>query len=168
MERTTPHINNISEGFIIQLKNSWLYFRTGYSYYFVFLISGLNALMIAYFVVILGSDCSAGESLNDQGKILCAIRFMFPHFGYFVLFAIGAGVPLLMTVGYIHYKKHQLGTHAFIEWHKNPYQKITFELYLEMISELKERNKFNEGKLKRLNVLEANIRRLMGGIDEDN
>lgn len=120
-----------------RLTRTWFYFRTGYSFYFVFLISGLNALMIAYFVVILGTECEAGKSLLESGDILCMVRWAFPHFGYFVLFTVAVGVPTLAIVGYFHYQKNQYGTHAHINWRSNPYQKITLELFLVFLDHLK-------------------------------
>ncbi len=144
-----------------KLARAWLYFRTGYSYYFVFLVSGLNALMIAYFVVILGTECEAGKSLLDSGDILCLVRWAFPHFAYFVLFTIGVGVPMLVGIGYYHYKKHQYGTHAYIEWNKNPYQKITLQVLLQMIQELKMTNKYDKEKVKRLQVMQDSLEKLL-------
>jgi len=152
----------------------WLYFRTGYSYYFVFLISGLNALMIAYFVVILGTQCEAGKSLAEQGDVLCLIRYMFPHFGWFVLFTIVVGVPMLVGIGYWHYTRNQYGTHAYIEWETNPYlykltghQKVMFELMKEVIAEIKERNVINFEKTRRLTILEDKIESLLKGESAD-
>jgi len=144
-----------------KLAKAWLYFRTGYSYYFVFLVSGLNALMIAYFVVILGTTCDQGKSLTEQGDILCLVRYAFPHFAYFVAFAIGVGTPMLIGMGYWHYSKHQFGTHAHIEWGKNPYQKVTLSILLELIGEVKLQNKYSSKKVERLEVIEDKLKTLL-------
>lgn len=125
----------------LPLKNKvsrlWFYFRAGYGFYFVFIISGLNALMIAYFVVLGSVECEAGQTLEDTGRYICAIRFIFPTFAHFVLGAIAIGFPTLITVGYFHYQKNQYGTHAHVNWTTNPYQKTTFLLFLEIIHEMK-------------------------------
>src|SRR3989304_4871098 len=154
-----------------KFAKTWLYFRTGYSYYFVFLVSGLNALMIAYFVVILGTTCESGKSLTEDGDILCLIRYLFPHFGLFVLFTVAVGLPALVAIGRWHYTRNQYGTHAYVEWETNPtlyklvgHDQLTFELFKELLEEIKERNKFNPEKLKRLNSLEEKVDHLL--IDE--
>ncbi len=144
----------------------WLYFRTGYSYYFVFLVSGLNALMIAYFVVILGTTCDQGKSLTEQGDILCLIRYAFPHFAYFVLFTIGVGVPTLIGIGYWHYSRHQYGTHAHVEWEKNPYQRVTLVLFFQLLEELKMTNKYNKDKVERLNNIQQEIKKLLETLND--
>lgn len=136
----------------------WFYFRAGYGFYFVFLISGLNALMIAYFIVILGTECVEGRSLLESGDILCIIRWMFPHFGYFVAAAIAVGIPLLSIVGYFHYQKNQYGTHAHVNWRTNPYQKVTLNVLLELISEMKKQHLLNSEKTKRLESLEKELK----------
>ena len=153
-----------------KLTKTWFYFRTGYSYYFVFLVSGLNALMIAYFVVILGTTCDAGKSLTEQGDVLCLIRFAFPHFGYFVLFSIAVGVPTMTVIGWWHYTRHQLGTHAHVEWKSNPYyyqvighQKLMFEILKELMKEIQQQNKFDQSKVDRLEKLQKQIDFLLDG-----
>ena len=152
-------------------SKAWFYFRTGYSFYFVFLVSGLNALMIAYFVVILGTTCEAGKSLEESGHILCMIRWLFPHFGYFVLFTLAVGVPSLIIVGYWHHAKNQLGTHAHVDWKTNPYyfqlighNKIIFKILNEILEEMIERKKITEDpKLKELEKLKNDIDSLLKG-----
>lgn len=153
-----------------KFAKTWLYFRTGYSYYFVFLVSGLNALMIAYFVVILGTTCESGKSLTEDGDILCLIRYLFPHFGLFVLFTVAVGLPALVAIGRWHYTRNQYGTHAYVEWETNPtlyklvgHDQLTFEIMKELIREIKERNILNSEKLKRLNSLEEKVDHLLKG-----
>lgn len=139
-----------------KLSRIWFYFRSGYGFYFVFLISGLNALMIAYFVVILGTECAEGVSLQESGDILCLLRWAFPHFGWFVLAAIGIGVPTLSIVGYLHYQKNQYGTHAHVNWRSNPYQKVTLSILLELIAEMK-KEEINQERLDRFALLENKL-----------
>jgi len=140
-----------------KISRLWFYFRAGYGFYFVFLISGMNALMIAYFVVILGTECQSGVSVTESGDILCMIRSIFPHFGYFVVAAIGIGIPVLSIVGYLHYQKNQYGAHAHVNWRSNPYQKLTLDIFLELIGEIKLQNKYDKGKTDRLEVLENKL-----------
>jgi len=154
---------------------AWFYFRTGYSFYFVFLVSGLNALMIAYFVVILGTTCEAGKSLEESGDILCIIRWIFPNFGYFVLFTLAVGGPLLVVVGYWHHAKNQLGTHAQVDWKSNPYyfqlighNKIIFQILNELLEDMIEKRKIKsilkeDARLKELENMKKDIDSLLKG-----
>lgn len=136
----------------------WFYFRAGYGFYFVFIISGMNALMIAYFVVLGSVECIDGLTLEDTGRYICAIRWLFPTFGHFVVGMALIGTPLLITVGYLHYTKNQYGSHAHVNWRTNPYQKVTLSVLLELISELKkETNPLDEEKHKRLTDLENKL-----------
>lgn len=140
----------------------WFYFRAGYGFYFVFLIGGLNALMIAYFLVLGSVECEAGKPLEESGRYICAIRWVFPTFAHFVVGAIVIGFPLLITVGYFHYQKNQYGAHAHVNWTTNPYQKIQLQFLLEMIHELKRswgryQEPYDEERLKRLEEMENKI-----------
>ena len=68
----------------------WFYFRTGWSVYFVFILAAINTLTVTYFLAI------------DNYPALKAI---FPSFEQYVVIIIGTGIPLLVMVGYAHYKK---------------------------------------------------------------
>ena len=68
----------------------WFYFRTGWSTYFVFILAAINTLTVTYFLAI------------DNYPALKAI---FPSFEQYVVIIIGTGIPLLVMVGYAHYKK---------------------------------------------------------------
>ena len=68
----------------------WFYFRMGWSTYFVFILAAINTLTVTYFLAI------------DNYPALKAI---FPSFEQYVVIIIGTGIPLLVMVGYAHYKK---------------------------------------------------------------
>ena len=68
----------------------WFYFRMGWSTYFVFILAAINTLTVTYFLAI------------DNYPALKAI---FPSFEQYVVLIIGTGIPLLVMVGYAHYKK---------------------------------------------------------------
>ncbi len=69
---------------------AWFYFRMGWSTYFVFILAAINTLTVTYFLAI------------DNYPALKAI---FPSFEQYVVLIIGTGIPLLVMVGYAHYKK---------------------------------------------------------------
>ena len=109
------------------VKNSlsfrgWFYFRMGWATYFAFIFAAVNTLTVTYFLAI------------ENYPSLTAI---FPSFIQYVLIISSIGVPLLIIVGYIHYKR----TVAFksevdVLMESNPYQRrnvVNITLILESI-----------------------------------
>ena len=68
----------------------WFYFRMGWSTYFVFILAAINTLTVTYFLAI------------DNYPALKAI---FPSFEQYALIMVCIGIPLLILVGYAHFKK---------------------------------------------------------------
>ena len=68
----------------------WFYFRMGWSTYFAFILAAINTLTVTYFLAV------------DNYP---ALKIIFPSFEIYVLILISIGVPLLIFVGYSHYKK---------------------------------------------------------------
>ena len=68
----------------------WFYFRMGWSTYFAFILAAINTLTVTYFLAV------------DNYPTLNAV---FPSFEIYVLIITLIGVPLLIFVGYSHYKK---------------------------------------------------------------
>jgi amino acid permease len=69
---------------------SWFYFRQGWSTYFAFIFAALNTLTVTYYLAI------------DKYPTLKAV---FPSFLQYVTILVGIGIPILVFVGYVHYKK---------------------------------------------------------------
>ena len=68
----------------------WFYFRMGWSTYFAFILAAINTLTVTYFLAV------------DNYP---ALKMIFPSFEIYVLIIISIGVPLLIFVGYSHFKK---------------------------------------------------------------
>ena len=68
----------------------WFYFRMGWSTYFVFILAAINTLTVTYFLAI------------DNYPTLKSI---FPSFEQYVMIMACIGIPLLVVVGYAHFKK---------------------------------------------------------------
>ena len=68
----------------------WFYFRMGWSTYFVFILAAINTLTVTYFLAI------------DNYPALKAI---FPSFEQYAVMMVCIGIPLLILVGYAHFKK---------------------------------------------------------------
>jgi len=106
---------------------SWYYFRIGYSTYFVFILAAINTLTVTYFLAI------------DNYP---SLKEFFPSFEQYVVIIVCVGIPLLILVGYAHYKKtlaYKSETDVLIE--SNPYgrrdlvnSEISLQLDLKLIS----------------------------------
>ena len=88
---------------------SWFYFRMGWGTYFAFIFAAINTLTVTYYLAI------------ERVPTLITI---FPNFFQYILIISVIGVPLLIIVGYIHYKR----TVAFkseidVTMESNPYQR---------------------------------------------
>ena len=68
----------------------WYYFRLGWGSYFAFIFAAINTLTVTYFLAI------------ENYPILSQI---FPTFVQYVITVALIGVPLLVLIGYVHYKK---------------------------------------------------------------
>ena len=68
----------------------WFYFRNGWSTYFAFIFAAINTLTVTYFLAI------------DNYPIL---NIIFPTFAHYVIITVVFGIPLLLAIGYAHYKK---------------------------------------------------------------
>ena len=68
----------------------WFYFRTGWATYFAFIIAAVNALTVTFFLAI--------ESYPSLSGI-------FPTFVHYIVIVVGIGVPILVLVGYVHFKR---------------------------------------------------------------
>tara|TARA_Y100001936_G_C15896573_1_gene570925 strand:+ start:53 stop:553 length:501 start_codon:yes stop_codon:yes gene_type:complete len=91
---------------------AWFYFRMGWSTYFAFILAALNTLTVTYFLAI------------DNYP---SLKLIFPSFEVYVLIIVIVGIPLLIAIGYAHFKR----TKAFkseidVQLESNPYQRRNF------------------------------------------
>ena len=68
----------------------WFYFRQGWANYFTFIMAATNTLVVTYYLAI------------ERYPFLVSI---FPTFVQYVLIIVAIGIPLLVFVGYAHWKK---------------------------------------------------------------
>ena len=86
---------------------AWFYFRSGWSTYFAFIVAAINTLTVTYFLAI-----ERYPVLND----------IFPTFIHYVISIVAIGVPILVIIGYIHFKRSSaLRSEADIMMEVNPY-----------------------------------------------
>jgi len=69
----------------------WFYFRQGWAIYFAFMLAAVNTLTVTYYLAI---------------ERLPVLQTIFPTFLQYILITIFTGVPILVFVGYAHYKKN--------------------------------------------------------------
>ena len=65
---------------------AWFYFRNGWSLYF----AAINTLTVTYYLAI--------EKYPD-------LHWLFPTFLHYVIIIVSIGIPFLVLVGYVHYKR---------------------------------------------------------------
>ena len=69
---------------------AWFYFRNGWSLYFAFIFAAINTLTVTFYLAI--------EKYPD-------LNWAFPTFFHYIVIVSSIGIPLLVLVGYIHYKR---------------------------------------------------------------
>jgi hypothetical protein len=120
------------------MKNSlgfrgWYYFRNGWSVYFAFIFAAINTLTVTYYLAI---------------ENIPALQSIFPSFLYYVITVVLVGVPLLILIGYVHYKRSRAYTsEASVNFESNPFPRrtlinseIILRLNLEILEILKKSN----------------------------
>ena len=68
----------------------WFYFRTGWQTYFAYIFAAINTLTVTYFLAI---------------ENYPSLSVIFPTFFHYIVIVAGIGVPLLVLVGYVHFKR---------------------------------------------------------------
>ena len=108
---------------------SWFYFRTGWQTYFAFILAAINTLTVTYFLAI---------------ENYPSLKTVFPSFEIYILIIVSIGVPLLVLIGFVHFKRsHSFKSEADVLIESNPYQRrntvnndIILRLNLKLMSTL--------------------------------
>ena len=140
---------------------AWFYFRQGWTAYFAFLMAAINVLTVTYFLAI------------ENYPVLQAI---FPTFGHYIMIIVSIGVPLLVCVGYLHYKRSQAyAAEAEINIEANPYwykippgwnREVVFPLYLNMINlmlKMSQNEKLTTNEIKKMSDIQKSLEDLIDG-----
>ena len=138
---------------------SWYYFRMGWATYFAFIFAAINTLTVTYFLAI------------ERYPFLSGI---FPNFIQYVVIVSAIGVPLLVVIGYIHYKR----TVAFksevdVVMESNPYQRrnlVNMTLVLnsiiqtnQLLLKLSKNEKLSETEIGEISSKIDEISKFVGG-----
>jgi hypothetical protein len=132
---------------------AWFYFRNGWSMYFAFIFAAINTLTVTYFLAI------------ERAPSLQAI---FPSFFQYVLIVSIIGVPLLIGIGYAHWKRTKARkAEVDIGFETNPYQRrfvVNTEIILhlnlrliEMLMRSTSDEKLTENEMKEIQVYKDDI-----------
>ena len=135
------------------LFRAWFYFRNGWSMYFAFIFAAINTLTVTYFLAI------------ERAPVLQAI---FPSFFQYVLIVSLIGVPLLIVIGYAHWKRTKARkAEVDIGFETNPYQRrfiVNTEIILhlnmtliEMLMRSTSGEKLTENEMKEIQVYKDDI-----------
>jgi len=90
------------------IYRAWYYFRMGYSTYLTFVLTYVSMLVTVYYLAI---------------KNMPELLDIFPHFTPFAVLATVIGVPLAVTIGWVHMKRSKLfSSEQDIAVESNPYQ----------------------------------------------
>ena len=86
---------------------SWYYLRVGWTTYFALIFTVVNTLTVTYFLAI------------EEFPIL---KELFPSFVSYVASLILLGIPILVFVGYVHFRRtNAYGSEAEVVTESNPY-----------------------------------------------
>ena len=131
----------------------WFYFRTGWATYFAFMVAAVNALTVTFFLAI------------EKYPLLSVI---FPTFFHYVVIVVGVGVPVLVLVGYVHFKRSKsFRAEADIQIETSPHirrmlqnTEILLPIYLkltELMVKLSENKKLTDKELQEVSRLQQEL-----------
>ena len=103
----------------------WYYFRMGWSTYFAFIFAAINTLTVTYFLAI------------ENYPVL---KEIFPSFESYIIIITVIGVPILMLIGFLHFKRTPAyRSEAAVQFESNPYIRrllVNSELVLNLNTKL--------------------------------
>jgi len=135
---------------------SWYYFRTGWSTYFAFILAAINTLTVTYFLAI------------DNYPVLKAV---FPSFEQYIVIIVSIGIPLLVIIGFVHFKRTQaFKSEVDVLIESNPYQRrntvngeINLRLNLKILTmmlKISKKESFSESEIQEIGELSDEIKNL--------
>ena len=137
----------------------WFYFRQGWSVYFAFIFAAVNTLTVTYFLAI------------DNYTFL---KDVFPSFIHYIAIVVLVGIPILVLVGYAHYKRTaSFKAEADIHIEANPHLRriltntefmLTMSLQLSELSmKLMNNEKLTSDEMNNLKQLQIEFQKQIGG-----
>jgi len=140
---------------------AWFYFRQGWSTYFAFIFAAINTMEVTYYLAI---------------ENIPTLKEIFPTFYAYLIFTSAIGIPLLVFIGYVHYKKvAAYHAEADITQESQPYNFklhpgyetiVTFPLFLSLTNFLlkwSKDEKLTDEEINQLQDLQKKINLLIKG-----
>lgn len=140
---------------------AWFYFRQGWATYFAFLFAAINTMVVTYYLAI--------ENIS-------ALKDIFPTFWAYLIVVGSIGVPVLILIGYVHYKKvGAYNAEADVTQESQPFNfklhpgyetVVTFPMFLlltEWMIKISNGEKLSENEIGRLRDLQKKITLLIQG-----
>lgn len=132
---------------------AWFYFRQGWTTYFAFIFAAINTLTVTYYLAI---------------ENIPSLQSIFPTFYQYALILVSVGIPSLVIIGYLHYKKTPaFKAEADIQIEANPHLRrilINTEILLdcyyqttELLLKLSKNEKLSDDEIKKLSMLQKSI-----------
>ena len=132
---------------------AWFYFRQGWAVYFAFILAAINTLTVTYYLAI---------------ERIPLLQTIFPTFLHYILILVSIGIPILVIIGYAHYKKTPaFKAEADIQVEANPHfrrillnTEILLDCYLqttELLLKLSKNEKLSDDEIKKLSMLQKNV-----------
>ena len=126
----------------------------GWSTYFAFILAAINTLTVTYFLAI------------DNYPVL---NIIFPSFEFYILIITSIGVPLLIFIGYLHFKRTQaFKSEIDVLIESNPYQRrntvnaeINLRLNLKILTmmlKISRKESFSESEIQEIEKLSDEIK----------
>ena len=131
----------------------WFYFRMGWATYFAFIVAAINALTVTFFLAI---------------ENYPSLSVIFPTFVHYIVIVVGIGVPILVLIGYVHFKKSKaFRAEADVLIETNPHirrilqnTEVLLPSYLkltEIIVKLSENKKLTDEELKEISKFQNQL-----------
>ena len=131
----------------------WFYFRTGWTTYFAFIAAAINTLTVTFFLAI---------------EKYPSLSVIFPTFFHYVMIVVVIGVPVLVLVGYVHFKRSKsFRAEADILIETNPHirrilqnTEVLLPSYLkltELIIKVSENKKLTDKELEEVSKLQKRL-----------
>tara|TARA_Y100001949_G_C15821540_1_gene257984 strand:- start:11 stop:499 length:489 start_codon:yes stop_codon:yes gene_type:complete len=136
---------------------AWFYFRMGWATYFAFIFAAVNTLTVTYFLAI---------------ENYPSLQVVFPSFVYYIVIVSLIGVPLLVGIGYIHFKKSpSFRAESAVFFESNPwalrdlvnseYNLVLSFKILQMITKLTKQENLDQNELDQIRELEKELKEIL-------
>tara|TARA_X000001036_G_scaffold11171_1_gene9797 strand:- start:800 stop:1288 length:489 start_codon:yes stop_codon:yes gene_type:complete len=136
----------------------WYYFRQGWSLYFAFILAAVNTLTVTYYLAI--------DNIPE-------LQAVFPSFAHYIITTVTIGIPLLVFVGYLHYKKTSAyRNEAGVVFESNPFQRrmlvnseiiVKFQLELsQMLLKINSSESISDEEKERISKMHEELTKTLG------